>query len=81
MSTIGCISWHNQSLFLSEALAGTDVAFEEGDEGLWTIRFASMILGRFDERRRKIHPIATFTEGRSASAAGSAPDMAKKPPQ
>jgi transposase InsO family protein len=66
VSTIGCISWQNRSLFLSEALAGTDVAFEEGAEGLWTLRFASMILGRFDERHRTIHPIAAFTEGRSA---------------
>jgi hypothetical protein len=78
VSSIGCISWQNQSLFLSEALAGTDVAFEEADDGLWTIRFAAMILGRFDERLRRIHPIAAFTEGRSASAAGSAPDKTNK---
>lgn len=74
VSTIGQISWRNAPVFVSEALAGEEVGFEEVDDGLWTIRFASVVLGRFDERHRRIQPIAAITTGRSASSAGSAPD-------
>jgi putative transposase len=74
VAPIGQVSWAGTPLFLSAALAGEDVAFEEIDDGVWTIRFASVALGRFDERHRRLHPIATFTAGRSASSAGSAPD-------
>jgi transposase InsO family protein len=58
VSTIGQISWGGAPLFISEALAHADIAFEEVDDGLWTIHFASVVLGRFDERQRHIHPIA-----------------------
>ena len=78
VSTIGQVSWRGAPLFLSEALAHADVAFEEVDDGLWTIRFASVVLGRFDDRHRRIHPIAPMTAGRSASCAGSAPDLKNK---
>jgi transposase InsO family protein len=73
VSPIGQVSWRGQLLFVSSALAGETVAFEEVDDGLWTIRFASVVLGRFDERQRRIHPVAAITEGRSASSAGAAP--------
>jgi transposase InsO family protein len=63
VSTIGQISWEGAPLFLSEALAGEDVAFEEVDDGVWTIRFASVVLGRFDERHRRIQPLAAITPG------------------
>jgi putative transposase len=78
VSSIGQVSWSGAPVFVTEALAGEHVAFEEVDDGLWTIRFASVVLGRFDERQRRIHPIAAVTEGRSASSAGSAPDHLKK---
>ena len=78
VSTIGQVAWRGAALFISEALAHADIAFEEVDDGLWTIRFASMVLGRYDERQRRIQPIAPLTEGRSASCAGCAPDLKKK---
>lgn len=59
VSTIGQISWGGAPVFISEALAHADIAFEEVDDGLWTIHFASVVLGRFDERQRRIHPIAS----------------------
>jgi putative transposase len=70
----GCFCWRNHVIFLSNALMGEDVAFEAIDDGLWTVYFASVALARFDERRSQLQPLASFTEGRSASCAGSAPD-------
>ena len=78
VSPIGQVSWGGQVLFLSGALAGEDVAFEEVDDGLWTVYFATLALGRYDERHHRIQPLASITEGRSASCAGSAPDMKNK---
>jgi putative transposase len=68
----GYVSWRTP-LFVSVALADQPVAFEEVDDGIWTVTFASLVLGRFDERQHRIHPIAAITRGRSASSAGSAP--------
>ncbi len=76
VSTIGSLVG-GAPLFVSDALAREDIAFEEVDDGLWTIRFATVALGRYDERHRRIHPIAPMTAGRSASCAGSAPDLKK----
>jgi putative transposase len=78
VSGTGQVSWGNVPLFVCEALAGEDVGFEAVDDGLWTLFFGAVALGRFNERQRRIHPLATFTEGRSASVAGSAPDSRKK---
>jgi putative transposase len=71
----GCVWWGDRVLFLSNALIGEDVGFEEVGDGLWTVYFATVALARFDERHRRLHPIAATTEGRSASSAGSAPDL------
>jgi len=78
VSTIGQVAWRGAVLFISEALAHTDIAFEEVDDGFWTIRFASVVLARYDERHRRIQPMAPVTAGRSASSAGSAPELKKK---
>jgi hypothetical protein len=79
VSTIGQVAWHGTVIFLSEALAGEQVAFEEVDDGIWTLRFATIALARYDDRQRSLHPIASLSSaGRSASSAGSAPDHQKK---
>src|SRR4030095_4997766 len=75
----GCLWWGDRVLFLSSALIGEDVAFEEVGDGLWTVYFATIPLARFDERHRRFHPMAPGTEGRSASFAGCA--AARKNPQ
>jgi putative transposase len=59
VSTVGCISWRNRAVFLSEALVGEPVGFEEVDDGVWTVYFASVVLARFDERRGHIRRIAS----------------------
>jgi transposase InsO family protein len=74
----GCVWWGDRVLFLSNALIGDDVGFEEVGDGLWTVYFATVALARFDERHRQLHPIAAVREGRSASSAGSAPDITTK---
>ena len=52
----GYVSWR-RPLFVSVALAGEAVAFEEVDDGIWTVTFATVVLGRFDERQHRIQPI------------------------
>jgi transposase InsO family protein len=68
----GYVSWR-RPLFVSVALADEAIAFEEVDDGIWTVTFATVVLGRFDERQHRIHPIAAISGGRSASGAGCAP--------
>lgn len=75
VSSNGCISWKSEPLFVASPLAGEHVALEEIDDGWWTVYFATVALARFDERRRTLQPIARFSTGRSASSAGSAPDL------
>jgi transposase InsO family protein len=68
VGTTGCLSWGGEPLFLATALAGEYVAFEEVDDGFWTITFATVPLARFDERQRQIQPLPPSTGGRSAAA-------------
>jgi transposase InsO family protein len=68
VSPIGQVAWRGQVWFLSGALGGEDVAFEEVDDGLWTVYFSTVALGRLDERRRRIQPMAPLTEGRSTAS-------------
>ena len=58
----GYVSWR-RPLFVSVALADEAIAFEEVDDGIWTITFATVVLGRFDERQHRIHPIAAISGG------------------
>jgi putative transposase len=76
VSSNGCVSWKSAPLFVATPLAGEYVAFEEIDDGLWTLHFATTALARYDERHRTLRPIAIAGNGgRSASCAGSAPPL------
>jgi hypothetical protein len=78
VSQTGCISWKSAPLFLATPLAGEHVAFEEIDDGFWTLHFATVALARYDHRHRTLHPIPLAVNGgRSASGAGSAPHRTK----
>jgi putative transposase len=54
VSSTGSISWRGAPVFLTEVLSGEHVAFEEVEDGVWTLSFAAAILGRFHERTRTI---------------------------
>ena len=54
----GCISWNSQWLHLTQALADQDVGLEEIHDGVWSIHFGPMLLGRFHQgqvRLRGVH--------------------------
>ena len=72
----GYVSWQGAPLFVSAALAREPIAFEEVDDGIWTVHFATLALARYDERSHTLHPITSpINGGRSASFAGSAPAL------
>ena len=54
VSRNGGIRWHNHWVNVSHVLAEEYVAFEEIDDGIWTVTFGPMVLGRFDERTLRI---------------------------
>lgn len=57
MSTNGGIRWHTHWVNVSHVLGEEYVAFEEIeeiDDGLWSVSFGPLVLGRFDERRLRI---------------------------
>lgn len=54
VSSAGCISWRGTPIFVTEVLGGEHVALEEVADGRWTLHFASVRLGRLDERTRRI---------------------------
>jgi transposase InsO family protein len=45
---------HNQRVFLSTALAYCSIGLEETDDGIWSIYFCDVLLGRFDERTKRL---------------------------
>lgn len=52
--TNGEIKWQGTLLFLSESLAGQRIGLEEVDDGVWSIVYAHIELGRLDERTKSI---------------------------
>lgn len=54
--TAGSIKWRGHSIFLSEVLAGEPVGLDEIDDGLWTVYFGPLELGRLNDRTVRFHP-------------------------
>lgn len=50
----GEIKWQGERRFLSEALAGELVGFEETDDGVWSLSLGPLLLGRYDARDREL---------------------------
>ncbi len=51
----GEIKFRGRYMFLTEALHGERVGLEEFDDGRWSVYFADVLLGRFDEREFKVY--------------------------
>ena len=50
VSPRGSLSFCGRPLFISEVLAGEDVGLEEVDDGIWSVFFYDVLLGRFHVR-------------------------------
>ena len=55
VSRNGGVRWHNRWVNASHVLAGEYVGLEEVEDGLWSVYFGPVLLGRFDERDYHIH--------------------------
>jgi putative transposase len=51
----GILYFGDREYFLSELLIGEDVALEETADGVWSIYFYDLLLGRLDQRAGKIY--------------------------
>jgi transposase InsO family protein len=47
--TDGTIKWKGEHVYVSQALSGNPIGLVETDVGIWTVMFASLIIGIFDE--------------------------------
>lgn len=56
VSRNGAIKWRAARLWLTEVLAGEDVALEPCDADRWTIAFGPLVLGTVDDRTRSFIP-------------------------
>lgn len=54
VSNCGTFRLHSGQYFLSQALNGEYVAFEEVQDGIWNIIYYTTLLGRFDEHTHRI---------------------------
>ena len=50
VSASGTISWRGHAVFVTEVLAGEPLGFEPVDDGIWTVRYATVAIARFNER-------------------------------
>lgn len=55
VSRNGGVRWAKRWLNISSVLAEENVGFEEVDDGLWSLYFGTVLLGRFDERKFKLY--------------------------
>lgn len=55
VSRNGGVRWHNRWVNVSHVLAEEYVAFEETADGVWSVYFGPVLLGRFEERDYRIH--------------------------
>ena len=55
VSGSGSIRWGNYPLCVSRTLIGEHVGFEEIDDGIFSLFFCNVLLGRFDTKEWKLH--------------------------
>lgn len=52
---MGTIRFRGREIFLSEVLVNEAIALEEVADGVWSVFFYHVLLGRFHERDGKLH--------------------------
>jgi hypothetical protein len=55
VSRNGGVRWHNHWVNVSHVLAEEYVGLDEVDDGVWSVYFGPVLLGRFHERDCRIH--------------------------
>ncbi len=55
VSANGGIRWHHQWVNVSHVLAEEYIGLEETADGVWSVYFGPLLLGRFDERDYRLH--------------------------
>ena len=50
VSSNGSIRWLSSAVFITKALEGQHIGLEETGDGLWSVYFSRMLVGRLDER-------------------------------
>jgi putative transposase len=53
----GCVRLRHARVFVSTALVDQCIAFEEIDDGIWTVHFGRLALARWLERERQLQPL------------------------
>ena len=64
----GGIKWQGRWVSVSHTLIGEDVGLAEVDNGQWAVHFGPLLLGYFNERTWRIHPVAATTTGREPTS-------------
>jgi transposase InsO family protein len=54
VSSAGTIKWFGARVFVSQALSGQDLGFEEVDDDVWTVTYYRTVLGVLETRRSQI---------------------------
>lgn len=55
VSESGAFVVYSRPIYLSTALSGEWIGLEEIDDGIWSIYFSDFLLGRYEERERRIY--------------------------
>jgi putative transposase len=55
VSNSGCFRWRARQIFLSQALEQKHIGLEETADGIWSIHFYDVVLGKLDERDFRIY--------------------------
>lgn len=50
----GSFNWRSERTFLGKVFRGEDLGLKEIDDGIWSVYFGPLILGRWDERSRQM---------------------------
>jgi len=54
VSRSGEFAWRGKMLFVSATLGGLDLGLQETNDGIWSLSFGTLLLGRYDQRAQKL---------------------------